>query len=363
MKRIGNSFKGILAGIILVIGGIVLLWWNEGNNVRNLKTTAEMEKTYVDVKSDVIDPANEDKLIATYGKVGNEEELTDSTFAVTVKTPLLRRVVEVYQWVEESETDEDGDTRYTYKKEWSTDIINSGDFHQSGHDNPAQKLYSDAEYASSKVTLGAFTLSSNQVYDMSTEGIYTDFNTETLTGLGLTVSGNYVTNSKDLTNPAVGDVRISFVYNNTTDLSVLAVQKGDSFVDFVSSAGKRINRLWDGIHSGEEIINQIKAENKLIKWLLRLAGTVLCIAGFAAILKPISAITSYIPILGSIVGAAVGLVALVLGLCVSLLIIAVAWLRYRPLLGIGLIAVVVVLIVLLSMRKKNKVETPAPVQQ
>ena len=49
MKRVGNAFKGILGGFVIILIGIVLLWWNEGNNVRNLKTTAEMDKVVIDV--------------------------------------------------------------------------------------------------------------------------------------------------------------------------------------------------------------------------------------------------------------------------------------------------------------------------
>ena len=118
MKRIGNSFKGILGGIVVIIIGVCLLWWNEGNNVKNLKTTAEMDKTVIDVKSDSIDSKNDGKLIATSGKLINEKELTDSKFGVTVKTPILKRLVEVYQWDEESHTDDDGDTTYSYEKKW-----------------------------------------------------------------------------------------------------------------------------------------------------------------------------------------------------------------------------------------------------
>ena len=131
MKRIGNAFKGIFGGFVFIIIGIVLLWWNEGNNVKNLKTTAEMEKTYIDVKSDSIDPNNEGKLIATHGKLLNEQELTDSMFGVTVKTPIMKRVVEIYQWVEESDTDEDGNTTYSYKKEWSSDLVDSSSLTKS----------------------------------------------------------------------------------------------------------------------------------------------------------------------------------------------------------------------------------------
>ena len=353
MKRIGNSFKGILGGIVVIIIGVCLLWWNEGNNVKNLKTTAEMDKTVIDVKSDSIDSKNDGKLIATSGKLINEKELTDSKFGVTVKTPILKRLVEVYQWDEESHTDDDGDTTYSYEKKWSSDIIDSSDFHNAGHDNPKSKLYEDEVYTSDDVKVGAFSLSSNQINTLSTKGNFTDFNEETLNTLNLKVSSTYATNSEDLDNPKVGDVRISFIYNNSSDVSVLAVQSGKTFTDFVSSAGKTVNRVMDGTHSGSEMINVIKSENNFLKWILRLVGTLLCVIGFGAILKPISAITSFVPILGSIVGAAVGLVSFVLGLCLSLIVIAIAWIRFRPILGICLLAIVGVLVVFLITRGKK----------
>ena len=357
MKRIGNSFKGILGGLVAIIIGVVLLWWNEGNNVRNLKTTAEMDKSYIDVDSSTINPSNEGKLVATYGKIANEQELVDDTFGITIKTPLMKRIVEVYQWKEESSEDEDGDTTYSYTKEWSNELIDSGSFNKSGHDNPTQKLYEDKYYKSTDVKVGAFSLSSDQINMLSTDGVYNTFSEDKISGLELSISGNYITNSKDLSKPEIGDVRISFVYNNSTDVSILAVQRGNTFVDFVSSAGKTVNRVMDGQHSGAEMINVIKQENKMIKWILRVAGVLICVIGFATILKPISAITSYVPILGSLVGAAVGLVSFVLGLGLSLIVIAIAWIRFRPLLGIGLLAVVVALVVLLVLRGKK--EKPA----
>jgi hypothetical protein len=357
MKRIGNSFKGIIGGVVLILLGIVLLWWNEGNNVRNLKTTAEMDKSYVDVKSDSLNPNNEGKLVATYGKLINEKELKDTVFKITVKTPVLKRIVEVYQWEEESHTDEDGATTYSYKKEWSSTLINSNDFHQSGHDNPKIMPYENEVYTSDDVKVGAFTLSSNQVNMLSTKANYTNFNKEETDKLNLNIINNYLISSKDYNNPQVGDYRISFVYNNSTDVSVLAVQSGETFVDFVSKAGKTVNRVMDGVHSGSEMINVIKKENKIIKWVLRIGGILACVLGFATIFKPLSAITSYVPILGSIVGSAVGLISLVLGLCLSFVIIAIAWVRFRPVLGISLLVIAVALGVFLIMRGK-KTEAP-----
>lgn len=178
MKRISNSSAGILGGFVFVVIGIVLLWWNEGNNVKNLKTTGEMDKVVVDVGSNSVDLNNDGKLIATHGKVINEQELVDSTFNVKVVSHIMKRVVEVYQWEENSSTDD------------------------------------DEVYTSKEVGVGAFKLSSNQIETLSTKANYSDFDTETISKLNLTVSTHYLTNSKNLENPNIGDTRISFVYNN-----------------------------------------------------------------------------------------------------------------------------------------------------
>ena len=356
MKRIGNAFGGVLGGFVLIIIGIVLLWWNEGNNVRNIKTTAEMEKIVVDVPSDKVDINNDGKLIATNGKLLNEEILVDETFNVRVKTPLMKRIVEIYQWEEDSSTDDDGNTTYSYDKKWSSDIIDSGDFHNKKYENPKSKLYEDKDYNSKDVKVGVFSLSSNQINMLSTKENYTSFDNDKAQELKLNVQGIYLTNSKDLDHPEIGDMRISFKYNGSNEISVLAVQQGNTFTSFVSKTDKSVNRVMDGTKSGKEMINVIKEEDKFIKWLLRAIGVILCIAGFGAILKPISAITSFIPLLGSIAGAAVGLVSIVLGLCVGFIVIAIAWIRYRPLLGICLLVSVIILVVLLLIRGKKTKE-------
>ena len=354
MNRIGNSFKGVVGGFIFLVLGIVLLWWNEGNNVRNLKTTAELEDSYVDVKSDKVDSKNDGKLVATHGKLINEKELTDETFGVTIKTPIMKRTVEVYQWKETSNTDNNGNTTYSYNKDWSERLIDSSEFHETGHDNPTSKLYEDKTYTSDDVKVGAFSLSSEQVEKLSTKAKFTEFNQKTINNLNLKISNNYITNSEDIENPNIGDVRITFTFNDSSEVSVLAVQSDDSFVTFTSKAGKKVNKIVEGNHNGKDMIQSIRSENKFMKWLLRFFGFILCMAGFRTILKPISAITSYVPLLGSLVGTAMGLVSFVLALTLSLFVIAIAWIRFRPIIGISLLAVAAALIIFLIIRSKRK---------
>ena len=143
MKKIKDSFAGVIVGIILVIVGIVLLWWNEGNNVKNIKTVDELNKNYVDIKSSPIDKANEGKLVALSGKmVIKDDELEDETFNVKVKSAKLERIVEMYQW-EETKDEDDNGTTYSYKKEWNSSRNDSSTFNDSKkHSNPEMEYES-----------------------------------------------------------------------------------------------------------------------------------------------------------------------------------------------------------------------------
>ena len=71
---------------------------------------------------------------------------------------------------------------------------------------------------------------------------------------------------------------------------------------------------------------------------------ILMFAGLALIFAPLGTIADVVPFLGSLLRAGTGLVAGVIALTLSILTVALAWIAYRPLVGIGLLAVVVVLI-------------------
>jgi hypothetical protein len=102
--------------------------------------------------------------------------------------------------------------------------------------------------------------------------------------------------------------------------------------------------------------------NTILTWVLRLVGFLVMMIGLNMVLKPLSVVADVIPFVGNIVGAGTGLIAFLVAAVVSLLTIAVAWLFYRPLLGIAILAVVAALVVgiwmLLGRAKKR-----APVRQ
>jgi len=57
--------------------------------------------------------------------------------------------------------------------------------------------------------------------------------------------------------------------------------------------------------------------------------------------KPLSVLADVVPLFGTIVGAGTGIIAFLITIVISFFVISVAWIFYRPLIGIPLILVAV----------------------
>ena len=127
---------------------------------------------------------------------------------------------------------------------------------------------------------------------------------------------------------------------------------GNSFAPYVTQASGSIELLQIGEHTAEAMIAQAQADNVMLTWLIRLGGFVCMMVGLSLILRPLSVIADVLPIAGTIVGAGAGLIAFLVAAPLSLLTIAMAWLFYRPLLGIALIVIAGGLTMLLKAKLK-----------
>ena len=346
--RMKNAFSGIVGGIILIIIGIGVLVWNERKNVINIRDTKEIRDVYVDVSSDKVDKDQDGKLIATSGKLdyGNET-LTDVQFNVSVSTPYLYRKVEVYQWEEET-SESDGSTTYSYKKVWSDEVIDSSKFNSSSnHANPTAKPYENESYYASELKVGEYKLSSNFNSYLEAKSEYTDLSAASIPE-GYKFTPGYITNSEDIEKPNIGDIRISFQFANYNDVSVMGKLNNETIVEYTTKKGSNFTYFVEGTHDGEYMITAKEKGDKLFKWILRAVGTLSIILGIAALFGPITTLTSYVPILGNLVSGATGIIAFLLGLALSLIVIAISWIVFRPLLGIALLAAAIVLIVVVK---------------
>lgn len=173
-SRLGSSLKGVIAGFILFIAGIILLFWNEGNYVKVKKTLEKGQAICVSLPSNEdIDSAYNNKLVHMSGKAVTEDELTDDVFHFSKKGIKLHRKVEYYQWVEESHTTTKKDaigggetetTTYNYKKRWCSAPVSSSSFHQqAGHENTEHFKADSGSFYAKNVSFGAFRLNDTQI--------------------------------------------------------------------------------------------------------------------------------------------------------------------------------------------------------
>ena len=348
-----KSNGGLLIGLILIVVGIIVLWYNEGRTVKTMKTIGEAEQQYIDVDSSKIDSANNGKLVATTGKLQIPNTgVADNSFGVQITGAKLKRTVEMYQWKETCRTDDNNNTRCTYDKVWDEEVINSNNFENINYSNPNYMPYESDTFYAQNVKVGSFNLDNELLSQLSTKSKINVSDNSNTQQMGLIANGNYYTDVQNDT-PQIGDIRISFTYNDASNVSVLAVQNNNSFSKFTSSSGYSIYELQEGNLNGKEMLAQLTSENNSTKWILRLIGTLLIIFGFAAIIAPLQRLANFIPIFGTIFGWISGFITFVLGLGISLIVIALAWLRYRPVFSIGLLVGVIVILMLLK-KKKTK---------
>ena len=356
IKRKKKQKSGIFGGIICILLAIIILFYNEGRAVDTQKVINIAKKELIEVSPSTVDPNNEGKLIVTSGQINLLNDMVyDSEFNVSMKTGKLTRVVEMYQWTERCEDDSNGTETCTYTKKWSSDIIDDRNF-ETGHNNPDTMPYESKTFIMDNVKLGAFKLNDNLLNQLSTKTEFKELSEDVANSKNLNIKDGAYTTYKET--PEVGDVRISFLYNDAKDITIMGVQRADSFEEFKTEKNDyTILALEEKILSGNEFTELLTSQNKTMTWIFRLVGTILMIAGVASILSIIKYLASYIPFLGKFVMNAIGLISILVGLALSLVIIAISWFVVRPVLSIILLVVIGGLIYLSVMINKKKKQT------
>lgn len=377
-SRLGNSFKGIGGGLLLFLIAFPLLFWNEGRAVKRAKALETGAGAVVSVQADKVDPANEGKLVHVTAKADTKDVLTDPLFKISSTAIRLERRVEMYQWKqnESSKTEKQlgGGTKkttvYTYEKVWSDKPVNSAYFKEAGHENPGFPFESE-KLRANHVTLGGFLLNDSLVDrlgDSRKLPVPADYK------LPATLSGKsdaaYVHVSRKssapsqvsqeqpadnagdaaLTEPAIGDLRISWYAVVPHEVSIVARQTGKTFSAYPVGS-ESILLIADSVQSAEAMFQSAQSANSAMTWFLRIAGLVMMYVGLSCVLRPLSVLMDVIPFLGDLIGAGISLISFLIALPCTLVTIAVAWIYYRPLLGIGLLVVAAALIVFLFRKK------------
>lgn len=127
----------------------------------------------------------------------------------------------------------------------------------------------------------------------------------------------------------------------------------------MSANGNNFSRVEMGSVSMGNMFQGAHNDNSTLTWILRLVGILMAIGGLKMTFEILSMLFKWFPALGSIVNMGVGLICSVIGFVWSLLIISIAWLFYRPIIGISLIVVATAAIWLLWKKSKQKAKSAA----
>ena len=152
----------------------------------------------------------------------------------------------------------------------------------------------------------------------------------------------------DSANPAVGDLRITETVVPTGPASVIAGQgPNERLAPFATKSGESIGLVEPGNKTAAEMFANAQAANRTFTWVARLGGLLLLLFGFLLFLSPLSTMTSIVPFLGGIFEAGIFLVSLLAAIVVWALLVALAWIVARPLIGGAMLAIAIGGIVLL----------------
>jgi hypothetical protein len=344
-KRLVDSIKGVLFGVVLFLVSFPLLWWNEGRAVQTTKSLKEGASAVVSVTK--LDPANEGKLVHVSGQATTEEWLADPDLGVNIAGLRLSRRVEMYQWYEKSESKENvggsKTTITTYDKKWSETVIGSSAFKEAGHTNPSQLRVRPFDVAAKKAKLGEFDLSPAIVsahldkWEPLPAALTADVVAPKLPAdlrAKVKAKGDALFVGDDPASPAVGDLRMTYrVVTSPLTMTLVARQTGSGFTAYPAEAGDPLLLTAMEAKDAPAMFQSAEAQNTTLTWILRGVGWFSMTLGIFLVLRPIAMLVNFVPFAGSFVSFGAFVLGASAAGVLSLFTIAAAWLAYRPLLG------------------------------
>lgn len=306
-----------IVGVLLILCSMLLVGYSEYNIIKVLMNRDSLNNKTIEVKSTIIDKNNNGKLVFVNGYIILNKDLEDKDFNVKVRTSKLERIVEIYQYKETKEDDE----TYSYETDWYNELIDSSKFKNSEYKNPSDIKYKSEVYYND-VFLGAFKLNNKEIDDLGLNSRYLDLNSEFASKNGFNISNEYYTTSKDIDFPEVGDIRISFRYNNSNSASVIAKQSNNMFEDYKLN-NTLINKIYNEKLTKEEVIDNIYPLKIVLYVTMIVLSLILSIVGFKLINKKIIASINLSIFTITIMFITYNLVITILGLVICSILIIV----------------------------------------
>ena len=344
--------KSIGFGLLLFVASCFLVVWNEGRTARTAAALSQGEGAVVPVASDRLDPAREGALVHVAGAVTLAEAARDADFNLASDALVLVRKVEMFQWKETPQSRSrnqpgggaDQAAAYLYQGEWSEAPIDSSRFRDAiNHRNPPMPTTKSRVFVARDARLGAFSLDERALKQLAADNPLeppATILTEARARFGnfARIAAGVVQNSLDPTNPSIGDVRVTWKIATPASLSLVGRQTGAFITPWIASNGEEVLRVEGGVLDARAMFQRGQDENSALAWVMRFTAIIAMLLGFRLMMSWLVTIASFSSATENIVAGGAWLTAFVLTAIVAPLLIAIAWIAYRPLVAIVVLA-------------------------
>lgn len=327
-------------GLLLVLAGSAALFWNEWRSASATATLIAGERALVTASLDRVPPEGTSGVLHLAGPARPSGPVADPLFPVSHAALRLDRVVEMYQWREFSQGTGDNRTD-NYEAVWAEGRIPSERFRdRMRHANPPAPGIASERFYPAEVTLGLYAVAPALLDRLpASEPVAATRREVFVEGRAFQGEGSaFLTGSA--THPEIGDVRVRFNAVPVGEISVLAGLDGSTLRPWAAPNGGIVAMAEPGPRTASQLFAAGYRSNALTTWLVRAGGTLGIFVGCSILLGHIA---RRVPPLADLQAKMKGPIAFTLALAWALAVIALAWVIFRPLFSLGLVAASVVL--------------------
>lgn len=331
-SRIIGSIKGILFGLVLFLVSFGVLYWNEGrvDLSKVAKTSTEISSASVNADSSL-----NGTLVSTSGAVTSGETVGDDLFLKPGAYLDVNRSVEMFAWVEKSESktktntggSQTTETTYTYVQEWTGSPADSSNFNvPAGHENPAMTI-EDGFKSVSTAQIGAYSFDPHKADLPGAKDLDLKATDVNLVDGATLANQDYLFIKKSpagtITTPGLGDMRVSYTALTVPfDGTLFGKLDGSTIDPFVTKKGDTLYRVFN--EDRDSSIASMHSEHTSSMWILRLVGFMMMWFGLTAMFAPISVVLDVLPIFGTVSRTLIGMIAFGVALALSIMTIVVS---------------------------------------
>jgi len=378
-REVRSSWVPCLLGLIFMLGGCYLLFWNEGRAVR---TSLALEEGLRDVTmpetTAVVFEENNGKLVLVAGLLEVPDALKDPYYGISINAAKLRKVVQVFQWDETvdqknqnpetaSSDPHDHEKTYSYDTDWYDHHIDSSGFYNTlGHHNPHLSDWpaNSSLVVNSRVKIGDYLLGTDLKTKFDNFKPFTSDQRPTAEGVRI-YAGLYY-HSQNVWQPEVGDYRIQFSYAGRAgdEFTAVGKQSGREVRTYTTESGEELLILHEGIRAAWEVFRTEHILNRTTTWMYRLVGWFVLFLGLLCISRLLEMALDEQPWLRRLLALGLTSLPFSVSITTTLIIIGTGWVWYRPIVGVALLTlavapyVVPVTRLIIDRRRMNRPERP-----